>query len=315
MFLSVFDLFKIGIGPSSSHTMGPMTAAARFLDELLSGDWPKPHGVEVARLAASLHGSLAYTGIGHGTDRAVILGLTGLTPSFAFIPTLENYAELFRDKKYGTYLLNSLAIAGGTTILSILLGSLAAYALSRSALRGREQVGMWILSLRMLPPISVVVPFYLILSRAKLLDSYPGLVLVYLSFSLPFAIWLLVSYFEDVPLEMEEAALLDRAGRWRTLWHVILPQVSGGLAVTTIFAFLIYVVAPLFAGADVGEASQRTQFATISRLTYWTSVPIDSRFSAVRIDVGARALARTPVSRSSVATALMRVMTAPLAAA
>lgn len=80
MFLSVFDLFKIGIGPSSSHTMGPMTAAARFLSELSGDDWPRPAGVAVARLAVSLHGSLAFTGVGHGTDRAVILGLTGLTP-------------------------------------------------------------------------------------------------------------------------------------------------------------------------------------------------------------------------------------------
>ena len=80
MFLSVFDLFKIGIGPSSSHTMGPMTAAARFLDEILTDDWPRPAGVEVDRISASLHGSLAYTGIGHGTDRAVILGLAGETP-------------------------------------------------------------------------------------------------------------------------------------------------------------------------------------------------------------------------------------------
>jgi len=80
LFLSVFDLFKIGIGPSSSHTMGPMTAAARFLDEILSGDWPRPAGAVVDRVGASLHGSLAYTGVGHGTDRAVILGLTGLVP-------------------------------------------------------------------------------------------------------------------------------------------------------------------------------------------------------------------------------------------
>jgi L-serine dehydratase len=80
MFLSVFDLFKIGIGPSSSHTMGPMTAAARFLEEILSGDWPRPAGAKVDRIAVSLHGSLAYTGVGHGTDRAVILGLTGQTP-------------------------------------------------------------------------------------------------------------------------------------------------------------------------------------------------------------------------------------------
>ena len=80
MFLSVFDLFKIGIGPSSSHTMGPMTAAARFLDEILGDDWPRPAGVKVDRIGASLHGSLAYTGIGHGSDRAVVLGLAGLTP-------------------------------------------------------------------------------------------------------------------------------------------------------------------------------------------------------------------------------------------
>ena len=79
MFLSVFDLFKIGIGPSSSHTMGPMTAANRFLDEILNGDWPRPFGAKVARIKASLHGSLAFTGIGHGSDRAVILGLTGET--------------------------------------------------------------------------------------------------------------------------------------------------------------------------------------------------------------------------------------------
>ncbi len=80
MFLSVFDVFKIGVGPSSSHTMGPMTAANRFLALIRSSDWPRPAGAEVAQLKVSLHGSLAYTGVGHGTDRAVVLGLTGATP-------------------------------------------------------------------------------------------------------------------------------------------------------------------------------------------------------------------------------------------
>ncbi|WP_163269828.1 L-serine ammonia-lyase [Chelativorans alearense] len=80
MFLSVFDLFKIGIGPSSSHTMGPMVAAERFLREIAEGEWPRPAGAQVARLSVSLHGSLAFTGVGHATDRAVILGLEGLTP-------------------------------------------------------------------------------------------------------------------------------------------------------------------------------------------------------------------------------------------
>jgi len=81
MFLSVFDLFKIGIGPSSSHTMGPMVAAERFLREIAEGEWPRPAGVQVNRLSVSLHGSLAFTGVGHATDRAAILGLQGFTPT------------------------------------------------------------------------------------------------------------------------------------------------------------------------------------------------------------------------------------------
>lgn len=80
MFLSVFDVFKIGIGPSSSHTMGPMTAAGRFLEELRGGNWPRARQAKPAAITASLHGSLAYTGIGHGSDRAVILGLAGENP-------------------------------------------------------------------------------------------------------------------------------------------------------------------------------------------------------------------------------------------
>ncbi|MDF1635693.1 L-serine ammonia-lyase [Mycoplana sp. MJR14] len=80
MFLSVFDVFKIGIGPSSSHTMGPMSAANRFLELILSPDWPRPAGAAVAAIKMSLHGSLAFTGVGHGTDRAVILGLMGERP-------------------------------------------------------------------------------------------------------------------------------------------------------------------------------------------------------------------------------------------
>lgn len=81
MFLSIFELYKIGIGPSSSHTMGPMSAGARFLDDIAEGNWPRPQGSKIARLKASLHGSLAFTGIGHASDRAVVLGLAGHLPS------------------------------------------------------------------------------------------------------------------------------------------------------------------------------------------------------------------------------------------
>lgn len=99
MFLSVFDLFKIGIGPSSSHTMGPMTAAARFLSEIISGDWPRPAGAKVDRLGASLHGSLAFTGIGHATDRAVILGLMGETPQTVDPDTADARVATVRTEK------------------------------------------------------------------------------------------------------------------------------------------------------------------------------------------------------------------------
>ena len=84
----------------------------------------------------------------------------------------------------------------------------------------------------------LIIPYFLFLQRIGWLDSYKGMTLIYLTFSLPFAIWLMVSYFEDVPREMEEAALIDRAGRWRAFLYVVLPQVRGGIAVTVIFVFL-----------------------------------------------------------------------------
>jgi len=165
-------------------------------------------------------------------------GLTGLAPTFVFAPTFDNYVELFREKQYGVYLLNSLCVAGGATVLSMIVACLAAYSLSRTQLRGRQQIGMWILSLRMLPPISTVVPFYLILSRSHLLDTYLGLVLVYLSFSLPFAIWMLQGFFAEVPRSIDEAAAADGARPWQILLSFIIPLSRGGIAVTTIFTFV-----------------------------------------------------------------------------
>jgi L-serine dehydratase len=99
VFLSVFDIFKIGIGPSSSHTMGPMTAASRFLNEIKNGDWVAPSGSHVTSIQASLHGSLAYTGIGHATDRAVILGLAGLLPHTIDPDVMDGMVEAIKTSK------------------------------------------------------------------------------------------------------------------------------------------------------------------------------------------------------------------------
>lgn len=99
MFLSVFDVYKIGIGPSSSHTMGPMVAAGRFLDELKDGNWPRPGNARVTRIKARLHGSLAFTGIGHATDRAVILGLCGFLPATVDLDAMASNIAAVREER------------------------------------------------------------------------------------------------------------------------------------------------------------------------------------------------------------------------
>jgi ABC-type glycerol-3-phosphate transport system permease component len=160
-------------------------------------------------------------------------------PKFLFAPTLDNYREvLFGASSILPNLGSSLIVATAATVLTMLFAIPAGYALGRLRYPLKRASGFYVLATQMLPPVGLIIPYYLALQKIGGLDTYAGLVAIYLTFSLPFAIWLMVSYFEDVPLEMEEAALLDRAGRMRALWHVILPQVRGGIAVTTIFVFL-----------------------------------------------------------------------------
>jgi len=160
-------------------------------------------------------------------------------PSVIFEPTLRNYVDVFKgSQSIVPNLVSSVIVSGLTTLLTMIFAIPAAYALSRLDLPFKKGAGFYVLATQMLPPVGLVIPYFLILRRIGWTDTYQGLVLVYLTFALPFAIWLLVSYFEEIPREMEEAALLDRAGRWRALWHVILPQARGGIAVTVIFVFL-----------------------------------------------------------------------------
>jgi len=160
-------------------------------------------------------------------------------PTLIFHPTLANYHEvLFGASTILPNLWSSLVVSVSATVLTMLFSVPAAYALARLRYPGKRASGFYVLATQMLPPVGLIIPYYLVLQRTGGLDTYVGLVTIYLTFSLPFAIWLMVSYFEDIPYEMEEAALLDRAGRLRTLWYVILPQVRGGIAVTTVFVFL-----------------------------------------------------------------------------
>ena len=160
-------------------------------------------------------------------------------PRLVFEPTLSNY----RDAMFGAFSIarsffTSFVISTATTVLTILLAVPAAYAFARLRLAGKRALGFYTLVTQMIPPVGLVIPYFLILNRIGWLDTYQGMVIVFLTFSLPFAIWLMVSYMEDIPREMEEAAFLDKASRFQTLWHIILPQVRGGIAVTVIFVFL-----------------------------------------------------------------------------
>lgn len=160
-------------------------------------------------------------------------------PKLIFAPTLDAYRDvLFGSASILPNLISSFIISIGTTIITMALAIPAAYALARLRFPGKRFTGFYVLATQMLPPVGIIIPYFLVLRGIGWIDTYQGIILIYLSFSLPFAIWLLVSYFEDIPFEMEEAAYLDGASRLRTLWRIIIPQVRGGISVTVVFVFL-----------------------------------------------------------------------------
>ena len=209
-------------------------------------------------------------------------------PKFIFEPTLANYREvLFGTSSILPNLWSSIVVATASTVLTMLIAVPAAYALARLRFPGKKSSGFYVLATQMLPPVGLIIPYYLALQKLGLLDSYSGLTTIYLTFSLPFAVWLMVSYFEDVPYEMEEAALLDRAGRLRTLWYVILPQVRGGIAVTAVFVFLNawneFLFAVVLGGSNVRPVTvamfnfisvEQTQWARLAAAAMLAMAPV-----------------------------------------
>ena len=209
-------------------------------------------------------------------------------PTLWFTPTLKSFhAVLFGPTNILGDLATSLIVAVATTVLTIVIAVPAAYAFARLKLPGRKPLGFYVLATQLVPPIGLIIPYFLILNRIGWMDSYRGLVLIYMTFSLPFAIWLLVSYFEDIPREMEEAALIDRASRWQALWHVVLPQARGAIAVTVIFVFLNawneFLFAVVLGGANVRPVTvsmynyintEQTQWAQLAAAALVAMLPV-----------------------------------------
>ena len=176
------------------------------------------------------------------------------TPTFLATPTLDNYRDLFGQFDFAHVLTNSIAIACISCAIVIVLGVLAAYALARMDVPGAKHIALWILSLRFIPAIAVGIPFYLEWQKLNLLDSWTGLVLVYVAFNLPFAIWLLRGFLAEVPIELEEAALLDGLSRLQIIRRIVVPVALPGLASTAIFTFVFmwneYLMALLLTSVD-----------------------------------------------------------------
>ncbi len=156
-----------------------------------------------------------------------------------FRPTLENFTALFETRSFGLYYLNSLTVVIVNVVISVVLAAPAAYGLARGRIRRKEDISFWMLSQLMLPPIAGLVPFYLLIRTIGLLHTRVALIIVYLSFNLPFMTWLLKGFFESLPKELDEAALVDGCNRFQSFLHVALPLSVPGLFSTMLVAFLL----------------------------------------------------------------------------
>lgn len=160
------------------------------------------------------------------------------TPVFLFRPTWENYVSLFGEYDFGYYMWNSTVISTSATVLVVLLGAVCAYPLARIRFGAARGLSLWVLSLYMMPAIAVVMPFYLLFYRLRLLDTRLAVTIAYLSFLLPFGVWMLRGFFAEIPRELDEAAHLDGCSHWGVWRHITLPIARSGIAVTAIFVFI-----------------------------------------------------------------------------
>jgi multiple sugar transport system permease protein len=209
---------------------------------------------------------------------------------FPFNPTLKHYDAAFVQRPFLRYALNSFIIAVASTLVSLVFGTLAGYALARFRYPGqwRYQISFWILSTRMMPPIVTIIPLYIAFNYLDMLNTKPAVAIAYTAFNLPFATWMMKSYFQDLPVELEEAAIVDGDTRWGAFLRVALPLARPGLAATAIFClivswneFLLALILTLTAQSQtlpIGIAGRVTQYTTywgeISAAGFMACIPI-----------------------------------------
>ncbi len=189
----------------------------------------------LAVLLAGLLLPFAWAALGSVTPERELFAGGGALPRHL---TVDGWRALFADRGFLVPIRNSLVVAGVTTLFCVALAAPCAYALARLRFRGRDAVLAGMLAVSVFPQISIVSPLFVLLRALGLIDTYPGLVLPYLTFSTPLAVWLLTGYFRQLPAELEQAARVDGAGRLRTLWSIVLPVAAPGIATTAIVTFV-----------------------------------------------------------------------------
>lgn len=167
------------------------------------------------------------------------IAILAMPPAWMFNPILDNFGELFNTQPYLHYILNSAIISSTTVTVSLLIGVPAAYSLSRLRFRYRNILAFWLLATRMAPPIALAMPFFLLYRDLKLLDTHIALITTYMSFNLSWVVWMMWSFFEEVPLELEEAASIDGCSRFMRFSKVALPIVGPGLAATAVLCWIL----------------------------------------------------------------------------
>lgn len=190
-----------------------------------------------------------------------------MPPAFIFTPTLSNFSDVLSNGSFLHNYSNSLIISISTTLISLLIGVPAAYALARFEMKGKNDLAFWILSTRMAPPVMVILPFYLLFQKVHLLDTYTGLILVYLTICLPFVVWMMRGYIESIPLDLENAARIDGASRLQAFFKVILPLSMPGIVASGIFAFIMAWNEFLLALILTGNTTKTTTVAITSFIT------------------------------------------------
>ncbi|MEJ7748670.1 MAG: carbohydrate ABC transporter permease [Candidatus Limnocylindrales bacterium] len=157
------------------------------------------------------------------------------TLTFDWNQIVKNYSEVIGSQGMLGFALNSVIVVGLATALALIIATPAGYAFSRLRFRGSESWASTILSFRFMPPVAVAIPIFLMVRAVGLDDSYPGLILPYVAFTLPLVVWIMIGFFDEIPREIDDAALVDGCGRIEVLWRVLLPLARPGMTVAAIF--------------------------------------------------------------------------------